>query len=219
MLTRTLTAINLSRLAAFPRAQGPISSAYVRYLERGMGRIWIVTDGSPNAVPLAYFSAPARAEQYRDLLVERYGLGRNLSANGQPLARDAGAWELGLGPVVSEKNRRRLAQLSTWRVVGEGRRITSDDRLPIQHAVQGDEICRPLSHGHSRDLPGVWADSARRARWRAKGNDLVSRKESLVAIAAPGFSASPNRYSIRWAAPRRGSPRALRQGRGAADAT
>ena len=68
-----------------------------------MGRIWIVTDGSPNAVPLAYFSAPARAEQYRDLLVERYGLGRNLSANGQPLARDAGAWELGLGPVVSEK--------------------------------------------------------------------------------------------------------------------
>ena len=69
-----------------------------------MGRIWVVTDGSLKAGPLAYFSTPTKADQYRALLAERYGLGKNLSANGRPLAEDAGAWELGLGPVVTEKS-------------------------------------------------------------------------------------------------------------------
>ena len=68
-----------------------------------MGRIWIVTEGAPDAAALAYFSTPASAESYRRLLVERYGLGKNLSLNGRQLARDAGAWELGLGPAVCEK--------------------------------------------------------------------------------------------------------------------
>lgn len=57
-----------------------------------MGRIWIVTEGAPDAAALAYFSSSASAESYRRLLVERYGLGKNLSLNGRQLARDAGAW-------------------------------------------------------------------------------------------------------------------------------
>jgi len=68
-----------------------------------MGRIWVVTEGAPNAGPLAYFSSSAGADAYRRLLIERYGLGKNRSLNGRPIARDAGSWELGLGPAVHEK--------------------------------------------------------------------------------------------------------------------
>jgi hypothetical protein len=67
-----------------------------------MGQIWVVTNGAPAAAPLAYFSSSTRAQQYRDLLVERYSLG-NLSLHGLQLAHDAGAWELGLGPAVIER--------------------------------------------------------------------------------------------------------------------
>lgn len=67
------------------------------------GRIWVVTNGAPDAAPLAYFSARAGAVRYRDLLVERYGMGRNLSLHGRPIADDAGTWELGLGPAVLEQ--------------------------------------------------------------------------------------------------------------------
>ena len=66
------------------------------------GRVWVVTDGAPDAPPLAYFSEFTRATQYRDLLVERYSMGKNLSLHGRPLADHAGAWSLGLGPAVVE---------------------------------------------------------------------------------------------------------------------
>ena len=66
------------------------------------GRIWVVTNGAPDAAPIAYFSDHSRAAAYRDLLVERYGMGKNLSLHGRPIADDAGTWELGLGPVVLE---------------------------------------------------------------------------------------------------------------------
>lgn len=68
-----------------------------------VGRIWVVTIGAPDAPPLAYFSERAGAMQYRDLLIERYGMGRNLSLHGRPIADDAGTWELGLGPAVLER--------------------------------------------------------------------------------------------------------------------
>ena len=68
------------------------------------GRIWVVTNGAPDAAPLAYFSGRAAAAVYRERLVERYGMGKNLSLNGRPIADDAGSWELGLGPVVLERS-------------------------------------------------------------------------------------------------------------------
>lgn len=67
------------------------------------GRIWVVTNGAPDAAPLAYFSGRTRAAEYRDLLVERYAMGKNLSLHGRAIADDAGTWELGLGPVVLER--------------------------------------------------------------------------------------------------------------------
>src|SRR5690242_20113295 len=72
--------------------------------ERSMGgRIWMVTNGAPDAPALAFFSDRARAAAYRDVLVERYAMGRNLSLHGQPIADDAGTWQLGLGPAVLER--------------------------------------------------------------------------------------------------------------------
>jgi len=68
------------------------------------GRIWVVTNGAPDAAPLAYFSVRATAETYRDVLVERYAMGRNLSLHGRRIANDAGTWELGLGPAVLERS-------------------------------------------------------------------------------------------------------------------
>lgn len=68
------------------------------------GSIWVVTNGSPDAAPLAYFSDRTRAAAYRDVLVARYGMGKNLSLHGRPIADDAGTWELGLGPVVVERS-------------------------------------------------------------------------------------------------------------------
>lgn len=67
------------------------------------GRIWVVTEES-NASPLAYWSTPAWADRYRNLLVERYGLGKTLALHGKPIAQNAGAWSLGLGPVVVERS-------------------------------------------------------------------------------------------------------------------
>ena len=44
-----------------------------------MKRIWLTTDGRPHDSILAVFSSAERAERYRQLLVERYSLGKNLS--------------------------------------------------------------------------------------------------------------------------------------------
>jgi hypothetical protein len=68
-----------------------------------MKRIWLTTDGRPHDSILAVFSSAERAERYRELLVERYSLGKNLSLMGKPLARDADTWQLGLGPAVTER--------------------------------------------------------------------------------------------------------------------
>jgi len=68
-----------------------------------MGRIWVVTEGATNVGPLAYFSSSAGAETYRRLLIERYRPWEEPQSDGRPIARDAGSWELGLGPAVYEK--------------------------------------------------------------------------------------------------------------------
>jgi hypothetical protein len=68
-----------------------------------MKKIWLTTDGRPHDSILAVFSSAERAERYREVLVERYSLGKNLSLMGRPLARDAETWQLGLGPAVTER--------------------------------------------------------------------------------------------------------------------
>ncbi len=67
-----------------------------------MKKIWLTTDGRPHEGILGVFTSEFGARRYRDLLVERYALGKNLSLLGKPLARDADAWRLGLGPEVVE---------------------------------------------------------------------------------------------------------------------
>jgi hypothetical protein len=67
-----------------------------------MTKIWLTTDGRPHDSVLAAFTSRDRAQRYRDLLVERYSLGKNLGLMGKPIARDAGSWELGLGPSIAE---------------------------------------------------------------------------------------------------------------------
>src|SRR5437773_4805772 len=68
-----------------------------------MKRIWLTTDGRPQDGVLVVFSTEFGAKRYRDILVERYALGKTLSLAGRPLARDADAWRLGLGPEVVER--------------------------------------------------------------------------------------------------------------------
>lgn len=68
-----------------------------------MKRIWLTTDGQPLDSILGVFTSEAGAARYRDQLVERYSLGKNLSLYGKPLAEDVGSWQLGLGPSVVER--------------------------------------------------------------------------------------------------------------------
>jgi hypothetical protein len=68
-----------------------------------MKKIWLTTDGRPHDSVLGIFTTEPGARRYRELLVERYALGRNLSLAGKPLALDADAWRLGMGPEVVER--------------------------------------------------------------------------------------------------------------------
>ena len=68
-----------------------------------MKKIWLTTDGQPLESLLGVFTSEAAAARYRDQLVERYSLGKNLSLYGKPLAEEVGAWQLGLGPSVVER--------------------------------------------------------------------------------------------------------------------
>jgi hypothetical protein len=68
-----------------------------------MKKIWLTTDGRPHDAVLGAFTTQSAAERYRDLLVERYSLGKNLSLMGKPLAHDADSWRLGLGPTVVDR--------------------------------------------------------------------------------------------------------------------
>jgi hypothetical protein len=68
-----------------------------------MKKIWLTTDGRPHDSVLGIFTTEAGARRYRELLVERYALGKNLSLAGKPLALDADAWRLGMGPDVVER--------------------------------------------------------------------------------------------------------------------
>ena len=68
-----------------------------------MKKIWLTTDGQPLDSILGVFTSEAAAARYRDQLVERYSLGKNLSLYGKPLAEDVGSWQLGLGPSVVER--------------------------------------------------------------------------------------------------------------------
>lgn len=100
-----------------------------------MKKIWITTDGRPHDSVLAVFSTAERAQRYRDLLVERYALGKNLSLHGKPLARNAGTWELGFGPAVTE------------RAVDE-----NPDFLHGAWVVKVDETCRMIACEFSTQL-------------------------------------------------------------------
>lgn len=68
-----------------------------------MTKIWMTTDGRPHDGVLAVFSTRERAERYRNLLIERYALGKNLSLHGKSLAHDIEAWRLGLGPGLEDR--------------------------------------------------------------------------------------------------------------------
>lgn len=100
-----------------------------------MKKIWLTTDGRPHDGVLGIFSSEFGARRYRDLLVERYALGKNLSLLGKPLARDADAWRLGLGPEVVER--------------------TLDDNIDFMRGawvVKVDESCRMISCEFSTKL-------------------------------------------------------------------
>jgi hypothetical protein len=108
-------------------------SAFLR--ESSMHKIWLTTDGRPHDSILGVFTTEAAAKRYRDLLVERYALGKNLSLSGRQLARDADAWRLGLGPDVVER--------------------TIDDRLEFLRGawvVKVDETCRMIACEFSTKL-------------------------------------------------------------------
>lgn len=90
------------------------------------GRIWVV--GDMGSAPLAYFSSRIGADKYRGVLVERYAMGKTLALHGKPLAKDAGEWQLGFGPIVVE------------RAVDE-----SVDLLPGVWCVKVDESLRMIS--------------------------------------------------------------------------
>ncbi len=68
-----------------------------------MKKIWLTTDGRPHDCVLGIFTSREGAERYREQLIERYALGKNLSLMGKPLAHDADSWRLGLGPDVTER--------------------------------------------------------------------------------------------------------------------
>lgn len=89
--------------------------------------IWAVGEG-PDRVPFGYFSTKQGAEQYVRVLVERYALGKSLSLHGKPIAVNAGAWALGLGPEAVE-------------------RPIDDpiDTLPGAWIVKVDETCRMVA--------------------------------------------------------------------------
>jgi hypothetical protein len=100
-----------------------------------MQKIWLTTDGQPHDSILGVFTSQAGAERYRDLLVERYSLGKNLSLMGKQLAHDADAWRLGLGPTVVQR--------------------TVDDNLDFLRGawmVKVDETCRMVSCEFSTKL-------------------------------------------------------------------
>jgi hypothetical protein len=91
-------------------------------------KIWLTTDGRPYDAVLGIFSTETGAVRYRDLLVERYSLGKSLSVMGKPIARDADSWQLGLGPEVVER--------------------TLDDKLDYLRGawvVKVDETCRMVA--------------------------------------------------------------------------
>jgi hypothetical protein len=100
-----------------------------------MKKIWLTTDGQPHDSILGVFGSEAAAERYRDQLVERYSLGKNLSLMGRQLAHDADAWRLGLGPAVVER--------------------TVDDNLEFLRGawvVKVDESCRMVACEFSTKL-------------------------------------------------------------------
>ena len=68
-----------------------------------MKKIWLTTDGRPHDSVLGIFTTREGAERYREQLIERYALGKNLSLMGKPLAHDIDSWRLGLGPDIAER--------------------------------------------------------------------------------------------------------------------
>ena len=100
-----------------------------------MKKIWLTTDGRPHDGILGIFTSEFGARRYREVLVERYALGKNLGLAGKPLAKDADAWRLGLGPDVVE--------------------ATMDDNpdfLRGAWVVKVDETCRMVSCEFSTKL-------------------------------------------------------------------
>ena len=111
-----------------------------------MKKIWLTTDGRPHDSILAIFTTETGAARYRDLLIERYALGKNLSVLGKQLAHDADAWRLGLGPSVAHH--------------------TVDDNLEFLRGawvVKVDESCRMVACEFSTQLKPIQPPATYRA--------------------------------------------------------
>jgi hypothetical protein len=100
-----------------------------------MPKIWITTDGTPPTSILGVFSTRGGAERYLADVVERYASGGKLRHLGEPIARDAGDWQLGLGPAVIERD----VDLRL-------------ETLPGAWLVKVDESCRMVACTFSTEL-------------------------------------------------------------------
>ena len=93
-----------------------------------MPKIWLTTDGTPPTSILGAFSTRAGAEKYLAVLVDRYASGEGLRHMGQSVTKALGAWQLGLGPTVVDRDidQRVEALAGAWVVkVDEGCRMVS----------------------------------------------------------------------------------------------
>jgi hypothetical protein len=109
---------------------------------KDMNKIWLTTDGRPHDSILGAFTNESGAERYRDLLVERYSLGKNLGLMGRQLAQDADTWRLGLGPTVVQ--------------------CSVDDNLEFLRGawvVKVDESCRMVACEFSTQLKPIQASA------------------------------------------------------------
>src|SRR5439155_20927621 len=111
-----------------------------------MGKIWLTTDGNPPTSVLGLFSTRRGAEAYVAELIGRYSSGGRLQHLGEPLAKDVGVWELGLGPTIVERD--------------TDQRIES---LPGAWVVKVDESCRMVACSFSTELAPTHPSTTYRA--------------------------------------------------------
>jgi len=100
-----------------------------------MPKIWLTTDGDPATSILGVFSTRAGAERYVSEVVDRYASGGPLRLLGKPVAKDLGAWQLGLGPAVVDRELDQRLEI-----------------LPGAWVVKVDESCRMVACTFSTEL-------------------------------------------------------------------